>query len=89
MESPHPSPFLQPLAPVLGLAGPYLKDVPLPAGVPGFPFDPELCAYIPDAVMATMGVSITPADFATYGLAMDYTAASTFLDLAIGQSNFT
>ena len=83
------SPPPQPLVPILGLSSPYLKDIPLPSGVPGFPFDPELCAYIPGAVQAAMGVSVQPADYAAYGLALDYTAAETFLALAIGQSNVT
>jgi len=71
------------------MAEPYLKDVPLPPGVSGFPFDPELCAYIPKAVYATTGMTITPANFAAYGLKFNYTAMQTFLALAIGQSNAT
>ena len=75
--------------PFLGLSTPYLKDIPLPPGMPGFPFNPELCAYIPGAFEAVAGFPITPADFPGFGLAMDQTATATFLQLAIGQSNAT
>lgn len=73
----------------LGLSSPYLKDIPLPSGAPGFPYNPELCAYIPEALQATANLTVTPADFGAYGLAIDTTAAGTFLQLAIGQSNST
>jgi hypothetical protein len=66
-----------------------LKDTPLPPGTPGFPYNPELCAYIPEAFLATLNLTVTPADFAASGLAIDQTAAATFLQLAIGQSNST
>jgi hypothetical protein len=81
--------WLAPIAPLLGLSNPYLKEVPLPPGTPGFPFDPELCAFIPAAAKQTFDVDITPDDFVTYGVAMDYSATATFLTLAIGQSNAT
>lgn len=62
--------------------------MPLPPGAQGFPYNPELCAYIPEA-MAAFNVAVTPAFFGAAGLAMDYTATGTFLALAIGQSNAT
>jgi hypothetical protein len=80
---------MQPLQAAFGMPNPYLKDVPLPPGTPGFPFNPELCAFIPPAAQAAFGIAITPADFATYGLNIDYGAAGTFLTLAIGGSNAT
>jgi hypothetical protein len=75
--------------PYLGLSTPYLKDIPLPPGTPGFPYNPELCAYIPEVMMSTANLTVTPADFGFFGLAIDKTAAATFLQLAIGQSNST
>lgn len=81
--------LFQPLIPILNLSSPYLKDFPLPPGTPGFPFNPEFCAFIPAAVKAQTGLTVMPSQFAAYGLAINYTAASTFLSLAIGKSNFT
>lgn len=81
--------FLVPFVPLFGLQTPYLKDVPMPPGTPPYPYNPELCAYIPQAVKGQTGMTITPSDFAPYGLSMDYTATTTFLALAIGQSNAT
>ena len=75
--------------PYLGLTTPYLKDIPLPPGTPGFPYNPELCAYIPEVMQASANITVAPADFGAYGLAIDQTAAATFLQLAIGQSNST
>ncbi|KAG7670845.1 hypothetical protein KSW81_004278 [Nannochloris sp. 'desiccata'] len=81
--------FLLPLVPFLGLSTPYLKDIPLPPGAPGFPYNPELCAYIPEVLQSIANLTVAPADFGAFGLAIDKTAAATFLQLAIGQSNST
>jgi len=81
--------FMQPLQASLNLQQPYLKDVPLPPGTPPLVYDLELCAYIPRAIMNQMGIAVTPSQFGTYGLDMNYTATSTFLSLAIGKSNVT
>jgi hypothetical protein len=75
--------------PFLGLSTPYLKDIPLPPGTPGFPYNPELCAYIPEVMQSTANLTVNPTDFSAFGLAIDKTAAATFLQLAIGQSNST
>lgn len=80
--------FLLPLQPYLGIQEPYLKDVPLPPGTPGLPYNAELCAYIPIA-MAQYNVTVTPPLFGAAGLAMDYGATGVFLTLAIGNSNST
>lgn len=75
--------------PFLGLSTPYLKDIPLPPGNPGFLYNPELCAYIPEALQLTANLTVNPADFAAFGVAINKTATATFLKLAIGQSNST
>ena len=80
---------LLPYGPALGLTSPYLKDVPLPPGAAGFPFDPEMCKYVSDAASAQVGASVAPADLAGAGLAVDASAAAAFLTLAIGASNAT
>lgn len=36
-----------------------------------------------------MGATVSPSQFSAYGLDMNYTATSTFLSLAIGESNAT
>ncbi len=80
---------LLPYGPALGLTSPYLKDVPLPAGAAGFPFDPEMCKYVADAASAQVGAPVAPADFPAAGLAVDASAAAAFLTLAIGASDAT
>ena len=62
----------------------------LPVGPGAFPYAPELCAFIPGALMAA-GVPgpITPADFSTWGADLNVTAAGAFLAAAIGSSNAT
>lgn len=72
-----------------GIPQPYLASVPLPPGVPAFPFDPELCAFISEAMEEQYGVPMNPTDFASFDLALNYSGSATFLSLAIGQTNMT